>query len=129
MGILVFLGALCVVGFGYQLYRPLQAVKRQVDAIKKGHFDARVTHFANNEIGDLGRMLNTMAVRIQDLLADLHDSEDLKRKLEIRALQSQINPHFIYNTLNTIRMFAMMKDYEKINTLMGRLVALLHGKL
>lgn len=66
-----------------------------------------------------------MAVRIQDLLADLHDSEDLKRKLEIRALQSQINPHFMYNTLNTIRMFAMMKDYEKINSLMGRLVALL----
>lgn len=70
-------------------------------------------------------MLNTMAVRIQDLVADLHDSEDLKRKLEIRALQSQINPHFMYNTLNTIRMFAMMKDYEKINSLMGRLVALL----
>lgn len=123
--ILAVLGALCVVGFGYQLYRPLQAVKRQVDALKKGHFEARVTHFANNEIGDLGRMLNTMAVRIQDLLADLHDSEDLKRKLEIRALQSQINPHFMYNTLNTIRMFAMMKDYEKINSLMGRLVALL----
>ncbi|NQX47417.1 histidine kinase [Paenibacillus tritici] len=123
--LLALLGALCVVGFGYQLYRPLQAVKRQVDALKKGHFDARVTHFANNEIGDLGRMLNTMAVRIQDLLADLHDSEDLKRKLEIRALQSQINPHFMYNTLNTIRMFAMMKDYEKINSLMGRLVALL----
>lgn len=123
--ILACLGALCVVGFGYQLYRPLQAVKRQVDALKKGHFEARVTHFANNEIGDLGRMLNTMAVRIQDLVADLHDSEDLKRKLEIRALQSQINPHFMYNTLNTIRMFAMMKDYDKINTLMGRLVALL----
>lgn len=123
--ILLVLGALSIVGFGYRLYRPLQAVRRQVDAIKKGHFDARVTRFANNEIGDLGRMLNTMAVRIQDLLADLQDSEDLKRKLEIRALQSQINPHFMYNTLNTIRMFAMMKDYEKINTVMGRLVALL----
>lgn len=123
--LLVGLGALSVVGFGYHLYRPLQAVRRQVDAIKKGRFDARVTHFANNEIGDLGRMLNTMAVRIQDLLADLHESEDLKRRLEIRALQSQINPHFMYNTLNTIRMFAIMKDYDGINSLMGRLVALL----
>ncbi|GGG01617.1 hypothetical protein GCM10010912_53070 [Paenibacillus albidus] len=66
-----------------------------------------------------------MAVRIQDLLADLHESEDLKRRLEIRALQSQINPHFMYNTLNTIRMFAMMKDYDQINSLMGRLVSLL----
>ncbi|UQZ35701.1 hypothetical protein C2I18_20545 [Paenibacillus sp. PK3_47] len=125
LAILLVLGAASIVGFGYQLYRPLQAVKRQVDALKKGNFDARVTRFANNEIGDLGRMLNTMAVRIQDLLADLHESEDLKRKLEIRALQSQINPHFMYNTLNTIRMFAMMKDYDKINSLMGRLVALL----
>lgn len=123
--LLVGLGALSVVGFGYHLYRPLQAVRRQVEAIKKGRFDARVTHFANNEIGDLGRMLNTMAVRIQDLLADLHESEDLKRRLEIRALQSQINPHFMYNTLNTIRMFAIMKDYDGINSLMGRLVALL----
>ncbi|NUU76779.1 cache domain-containing sensor histidine kinase [Paenibacillus xylanilyticus] len=123
--LLVSLGALSVIGFGYHLYRPLQAVKRQVQAIKNGQFDARVTQFANNEIGDLGRMLNTMAVRIQDLMVDLQESEDLKHRLEIRALQSQINPHFMYNTLNTIRMFAMMKDYNRINSLMGRLVSLL----
>ncbi|WP_171638329.1 sensor histidine kinase [Paenibacillus plantarum] len=122
---LVTVGGLSVMGFGYQLYRPLQAVKRQVDAIKKGNFDARVTYFANNEIGDLGRMLNAMAVRIQDLLSEQQESEDMKRKLEIRALQSQINPHFMYNTLNTIRMFAMLKDYDNINTLMGKFVSLL----
>ncbi|CAN7193337.1 histidine kinase [Paenibacillus sp. LjRoot56] len=122
---LVTVGGLSVIGFGYQLYRPLQAVKRQVDAIKKGNFDARVTYFANNEIGDLGRMLNAMAVRIQELLSEQQESEDMKRKLEIRALQSQINPHFMYNTLNTIRMFAMLKDYDNINTLMGKFVSLL----
>lgn len=122
---LIGLGVIAIIAFGYQLYRPLQAVKKQVDAIKKGRFDARVTHFANNEIGELGRMLNSMAVRIEDLLGDLQESEELKRRLEIRALQSQINPHFMYNTLNTIRMFAMLKDYDKINTLMGRLVSLL----
>ncbi|OUS78560.1 hypothetical protein B1748_00325 [Paenibacillus sp. MY03] len=125
LAILIVLGAASVLGFGYHLYRPLQAVKRQVNAIKKGQFDARVDTFANNEIGDLGRMLNSMAIRIQELVNDLQDSEELKRRLEIRALQSQINPHFMYNTLNTIRMFAMLKDYDKINTLMGRFVGLL----
>ncbi|WP_058302492.1 cache domain-containing sensor histidine kinase [Gorillibacterium timonense] len=123
--LLVAVGALVIFGSGYRLYRPLQAVRRQVSAIKKGDFDARVTYTANNEIGDLGRMLNSMAVRIQDLMEEQQEAEDLKRKLEIRALQSQINPHFLYNTLNTIRMFAMLKDFDKINDLMGRLVALL----
>ncbi|MBN2980302.1 MULTISPECIES: sensor histidine kinase [Cohnella] len=123
--VLILVGLLAIVGFGYQLYRPLQAIKRQVAAFKKGRFDARVTRFANNEIGELGRMLNAMAGRIQELLADLQQSEDLKRRLEIRALQSQINPHFMYNTLNTIRMFAMLKDYDKINAIMGRLVSML----
>lgn len=125
LSVLIILGVISVVGFGYQLYRPLQAVKRQVDAIKKGRFDARITRFANNEIGEVSRMLNSMAERIQELLSDLQESEELKRRLEIRALQSQINPHFMYNTLNTIRMFAMLKDYDKINTLMGRFVSLL----
>ncbi|WP_185602252.1 cache domain-containing sensor histidine kinase [Paenibacillus sp. 598K] len=125
LAILIVLGAASVLGFGYQLYRPLQAVKRHVNAIKKGQLDARVDTFANNEIGDLGRMLNAMAIRIQELVGDLQDSEKLKRRLEVRALQSQINPHFMYNTLNTIRMFAMLKDYDKINTLMGRFVGLL----
>ncbi|WP_176835460.1 MULTISPECIES: sensor histidine kinase [unclassified Paenibacillus] len=125
LAVLIGLGAASILGFGYHLYRPLQAVKRQVNAIKKGQFDARVDTFANNEIGDLGRMLNSMAIRIQELVNDLQDSEELKRRLEIRALQSQINPHFMYNTLNTIRMFAMLKDYDKINTLMGRFVGLL----
>lgn len=125
LGVLTGLGILAIILFGYQLYRPLQAIKKQVDALKKGRFDARVTGLANNEIGDLGRMLNSMADRIQELLSDLQESEDLKRRLEIRALQSQINPHFMYNTLNTIRMFAMLKDFDKINSLMGRLVSLL----
>ncbi|WP_169447658.1 sensor histidine kinase [Paenibacillus daejeonensis] len=125
LALLIVLGAASVLGFGYHLYRPLQAVKRHVNAIKKGQLDARVNTFANNEIGDLGRMLNAMAIRIQELVNDLQDSEKLKRRLEVRALQSQINPHFMYNTLNTIRMFAMLKDYDKINKLMGRFVGLL----
>ncbi|THF73623.1 sensor histidine kinase [Cohnella fermenti] len=123
--VLILVGVLSVILFGYQLYKPLQAIKRQVTAFKKGRFEVRDAKFANNEIGELGRMLNTMAVRIQELLDNLQESEDLKRRLEIRALQSQINPHFMYNTLNTIRMFAMLKDYGKINEVMGRLVSML----
>ncbi|WP_141504059.1 cache domain-containing sensor histidine kinase [Paenibacillus luteus] len=123
--LLILFGSLTIAGFGYRLYRPLRAMKRQVAAFKSGRFEASSEVYANNEIGELGRMLNTMAIRIQELLAEQQHSENLKRRLEIRALQSQINPHFMYNTLNTIRMFAILKDYDRINALMGRLVSML----
>lgn len=123
--LLILFGSLTIAGFGYRLYRPLRAMKRQVAAFKSGRFEASSEAYANNEIGELGRMLNTMAIRIQELLAEQQHSENLKRRLEIRALQSQINPHFMYNTLNTIRMFAILKDYDRINALMGRLVSML----
>ncbi|WP_168122436.1 sensor histidine kinase [Paenibacillus sp. HB172176] len=123
--ILIGAGIILVILLGYYMYRPLQAVKRQMKAIMKGEFDARYPYYTENEIGELGFMLNVMGSRLHRSMDELKEGEQLKRKLEIRALQSQINPHFMYNTVNTIRMFAFLKDYDKINKIMGSFLALL----
>jgi two-component system sensor histidine kinase YesM len=123
--VLLVLGFILVLSFGYYLYKPLQKVRRLLEAIKQSNFTAKEQFHSSNEIGEIGIMLNSLGGKMQSLIHELQETADLKRRNEIRALQAQINPHFLYNSLNTIRMFAMLKDYGKINELMGRLIALL----
>jgi two-component system sensor histidine kinase YesM len=122
---LILLGLIIVFGGGYYLYKPLQSLKKHMQFIKQGNFDARIPVLVNNEFGELGILLNSMAFKLQSLVSELKETEELKRRNEIRLLQSQINPHFMYNSLNTITMFAMLKDYEKIREIMRCLTSLL----
>ncbi|MFD0712924.1 histidine kinase [Paenibacillus sp. GCM10027626] len=122
---MITIGLIITICVGYYLYKPLQSVKRQLHMIKQGRWDVRVPIRVNNEIGELGEMLHATADTLQSLVQELRKTESLKRRNEIRALQSQINPHFIYNSLNTITMFAMLKDYAKIKEMMTRLTSLL----
>lgn len=119
------IGFIFVLGFAYYLYRPLYAVRRHIDRIKLGDFRAVTTIRTSNEIGELSHVLNTMSSRLQTLVEELKETADLKRRTEIKALQSQINPHFLYNSLNTILMFAHLGENGKIKSLMGSLISLL----
>ncbi|WP_409346046.1 sensor histidine kinase [Paenibacillus sp. MBLB4367] len=122
---LMLLGLIVSLAIGYSLYNPLQRLKRHMQLIQKGDFTTQDTKYPNNEIGDLGVMLNKMASRLQLLMEDLQKSEELKRRNEIRVLQSQINPHLMYNTLNTISVYAALRDYKKIKSMMRSLISIL----
>ncbi|NOV01006.1 HAMP domain-containing protein [Paenibacillus sp. LMG 31457] len=122
---LMLFGLIGALVIGYNLYRPLQRLKRHMRSIQQGNFSNSYSDYPKNEIGELGMMLNNMAFRLNTLMENLQQSEELKRRSEITALQAQINPHFLYNTLNTISMFAMLKDYNKIRSMLHRLISML----
>lgn len=83
--------------------KPIKALKNSMKAVEKGNFkDANVTVGSDNEIGSLGNSFNLMAVRIQQLMKQNIFEQEEKRKSELKALRSQINPHFLYNTLDSI---------------------------
>ncbi|WP_171642536.1 sensor histidine kinase [Paenibacillus phytorum] len=123
--VLMLLGLIVSLVIGYSLYNPLKRLKHHMQLIQIGDFTTQDTKYPNNEIGDLGVMLNKMASRLQLLMEDLQKSEELKRRNEIRVLQSQINPHLIYNTLNTISVYATLRDYNKIKSMMRSLISIL----
>ena len=81
---------------------PIQELEKSVNAIEAGQMDAPVYLGGSYEIRHLGRSIRDMAARIQGLMEDMVAEHENKRKREFDTLQSQINPHCLYNTLDII---------------------------
>ncbi|MCI8661316.1 MAG: sensor histidine kinase [Lachnospiraceae bacterium] len=81
---------------------PIQELEKSVNALEAGALDTKVYMGGSYEIQHLGRSIGDMAKRIQALMEDIVAEHESKRKSEFDTLQSQINPHFLYNTLDII---------------------------
>lgn len=81
---------------------PIQELEKSVNALEAGELDTEVYTGGSYEIQHLGRSIGDMAERIQVLMDDIVTEHESKRKSEFDTLQSQINPHFLYNTLDII---------------------------
>ncbi len=82
--------------------------------------------YSNDEVGQLTLGFIAMSQRINTLLMQIKESERNKRKLEFQALQAQINPHMIYNTLNTITYLAQLQNVNNIQEVSSSFADLLH---
>ena len=78
--------------------------------ISDGDLDARIQDHGNDELSFLSDNIDGMVTEIQLLLEQQHESEVRKRDLELKMLQYQINPHFLFNTLNTLCLVAQMNQ-------------------
>ena len=81
---------------------PIQELEKSVNAIEAGDLDTEGYMGGSYEIRHLGRSIGDMAKRIKTLMEDIVAEHESKRKSEFNTLQSQINPHFLYNTLDII---------------------------
>ena len=79
----------------------------------QGNLNVQLSHRTNDEIAQLNLMFNTMMTQIRDLMQKNKEEQEELKKTELRVLQAQINPHFLYNTLDTIIWLIYGKDDEK----------------
>ncbi|MHA6534061.1 cache domain-containing sensor histidine kinase [Paenibacillus sp. BAC0078] len=98
----------------YALTKPLKSMVRLMKQVQHGNLEVWLHPKYNDEIGMLGSHFNRMIVRVKDLLQEVSITEKRKQKADMRALQNQINPHFIYNTLESIRMLAEGSDDPRV---------------
>ena len=95
--------------------RPIQKLRDSMAKVQEGDFSATVMEVPEqNEIGSLTRSFNVMIHQIEELMKQNRIEQEQKRKSELKALQSQINPHFLYNTLDSIIWMAEGKKNEEV---------------
>lgn len=99
------------------LTKPLEALTDMAKRIKGGETDLRITDIKNDEIGELGRSFNEMLDQIQELVSKQYETKLLLNRAEYNALQAQINPHFLYNTLDTMSSIAQIKGCPEVGAL------------
>ncbi len=95
------------------MLKQFYSILRSIREVQKGDLDLVIENCGSNEMGELGDQINKMLYNIKQLTTDNLNHELLVKNTEIRALQNQINAHFIYNVLESIKMMAEIKeDYD-----------------
>lgn len=152
MGILlsIFTGLLCIlflIYFSLNITSPLKRIMNNAREIACGNFNVPpITVKTNDELKTIALAFNEMADDIRGLFARLKEKIGLERELqrekvenlkmtnllkeaELKQLQSQVNPHFLYNTLNTISQVAILEEADQTGSLIKKVASLLRYNL
>ena len=86
----------------FRVTNPIRELEKSVKALEEGNLDADIYMGGSYEVQHLGKSVQDMKFRIKGLMQDIVNEHEEKRKSEFDSLQAQINPHFLYNTLDII---------------------------
>lgn len=127
----LFFNAMIISNFlSKAITQPIRTLQNSMNKVEKGDFEqALVPETAKNEIGALSNSFNLMTLQIQSLIAQNIEEQRLKRKSELKALQSQIKPHFLYNTLDSIIWMAEAEANKDVVLMTSSLAKLLRQSI
>ncbi|MCR5735201.1 MAG: histidine kinase [Lachnospiraceae bacterium] len=122
---ILFAGVIIYFMLNRMINAPVDRLIKKLEKAGEGDFTRDAEIEGDNELGNIGKGINDLSVRIKDLIDDSVNMEKDRQELEYRMLQSQINPHFMYNTLNTIKWMATIQGADGIadmSTALSRLL-------
>lgn len=113
----------------YRITAPLRALMKLMRKVERGDLSVAFNVKQWDEVGHLGHTFNMMVSRLSELGYLLYETEIREKDAQIAALQSKINPHFLYNTLGSISMYAELKGNEEVVVMTNNLSKLLRYSL
>jgi sensor histidine kinase YesM len=137
--LITFLLLLFTYWFSLSITRPVLKLTQAAKELSKGRFDLQIEVESNDEISFLAKMFDRMRININNLISEIQQKAQLENELQqnklllqesqLRSLQSQINPHFLFNTLNTLSKKAYLEGSEETSDLLVSVANLLRYSL
>lgn len=124
---IIGIGMFLVTQMNKYIHKPLGMIREKISKTSAGDFSRDTSIEWNHELGDIGRGINDLSEAVLNLMETRVKAEKQKRDLEYKMLQSQINPHFLYNTLNSIKMMAQIQGAKGISEMTISLASLLRS--
>lgn len=115
--------------FSGSITRPLREMAEAMDTAPGNKFSNRLTIKSKNEVGQLAQHFNEMQAEIQDLIDNVYQQKLLQKEAEFQMLQAQINPHFIYNVLDSISWTARSHQLNEIADMVSSFSKLLRSSI
>lgn len=132
----IIIPSLLIYFVGKSITKRLSIVATHMDKVKEEHFEVIDNSDDKDEIGGLIRSYNLMVLKIRNLIEVVFKGKEEKQTLylskkqaELKAVQSQVNPHFLFNTLETIRMRSLLKDETETADIIEELALLFRNSM
>lgn len=130
IGIIFFIIALVLsVAISSAITGPVKRLESVMEQVRHGRLDVQSEIKSRNEVGRLGEAFNLMITRLNELMRQRERDQEQRRQSELKALQAQINPHFLYNTLDSIIWMAENGNNDEVVEMTAALARLFRSSI
>lgn len=115
--------------FTYKITKPLEEIREKIQYVQKGDFETKLPTYHEKEFYEISENFNSMTTSIKTLIKESYEKQLLIKEQEIKFLQSQIDPHFIFNVLNSFALTARMEGNKDLSETISTFSQLIQAKI